>query len=228
MKSTIIREFNEHEREAIRTRLAMMPSPRRSLGYLFVSLTMTGIFVYGFLQKKGWLWAGLTIISALILVGVLYKVVRNLSWLRLEGDERKRKIMEAIEHNRVEVLHLKPSAAVSVYDYAKEDEIACFYDIGNKHILCIYWRWLRRVPTNWDWPNDCFEVVLTTKHRLVVGIYCYGEKLKSIRYIDFDHHRLDEVSKMFDIKLAHPIAIFEGSLDNIEEILQKEPVEVWM
>ncbi len=206
-----------------------------------VGFICAAILVYAGLLEGGWLWSeayitirwgwtGLTIISALILMFILSQMIGDLTWRRNELKEKKQRIMEAIEHNKVEVLHIKPSAAVSVYDDAKGEEIACCYDMGNNHILCVNRVWgvtdAQYFDSGLEWPNDCFDVVLTTKHGLVVGIFCHGEKVQSVRQIDFNHHGVDEVSNSF-MKLTHPIAIFEGSVDNVEEVVKKEPIKMW-
>lgn len=212
-------------------------SQKLNLGCLIFSLISAGIFVYGYLQEWGWVWTGLAILSTMILIVAFFVTIGDISW-RLRRPEVRRKIMEAIDHNKVEVLNFNPSAVITLFDEGKGEEIAYYYDIGNQQVLFLQFeegadtgegKELYLKSDIEAWPNDCFEIVRTEKRGALLGVFCNGERLKSIRNVYFDDHlpKSDEASILLDNLPDHPIAIFEGSLENLIETVKKEPIEVW-
>jgi hypothetical protein len=233
MKGTIIRKFNERERELMEERLAMEKPPREPkgpwLGCLIVCIISGGLAYFFWGRTEALIFAGLSLLGMII---VAFLSRENIRW-RKKRMEVEWKLIEALEDNRVEVARIEASEVVVEINEGCPQ--AYYFDVGGDLTLrlelgSLYWpavdpgdgQAIYVAPDEDIWPNNHFEIVRTVKNDLWVGAFCLGEKLEPIRQINTIEE--DPIAG----KCESPVALFRGSLDDLLKTKGKEPVEVWL
>jgi hypothetical protein len=226
MKGTIIRELNERERAVMEKRLAIPLSPFRSLRELNVFLTVLLFLAVGaFFLIGGEM--GVTVSVILLLVSMYFAAnnIKKVFSFNKHFPDVMRKHREAVAENKVEVAQFTASAVI----VESEDVVIImrlYFDVGDNHVLRVDFSEPdlgERLEYDYSdiWISNTFEIVRTVKHSIWVGYFNYGNNLEPVLSID------TVKDPPLECKCEFPVAMFEGSLDNIEETLKKEPIEVW-
>jgi hypothetical protein len=167
---------------------------------------------FGISDRGEWLagiLGGMLVLFALI---ALYQgVAYHITWLKYRRTFEPQ-AREALDGGGVEVDHYEAEGLVELLEM--EDEGSnLFFDIGDGKILFLQGQeYYEAADDAAPWPNTCFEIAHTVKHKLYLGVLCYGEELKPQREIDPDDFNYDHVPQE---------QIFEGRLESLEEDLAR-------
>ncbi len=151
-----------------------------------------------------WFLAGGAIIAILqLLTHVINKVTT--------GGKRKCQLQEIMDDGQVVVERVEATGVVELLETEDEGR-TLFFDIGDGKILCLQGQDYYAANDNKPWPNTQFEIVATKRHKLGLGIFCYGEELKVSRMLKPDGFNYDHMPE---------VDVFDGALETLEEDLRK-------